>query len=113
MIWCPGGQDEETTEQVKARAPLYVRGRGQAVTEEDFRRVAEDVPGVDRAIVLSCTNPAFPGAVVPGSRGSDQRYLLEMFEKFEQEIGFMYPVLAKPVWRRRHLVHNPSFGKLK
>ena len=37
------------------------------------------------------------GAVVPGSKGSDQRYLLEMFEKFEQEIGIMYPVLAKPV----------------
>jgi hypothetical protein len=25
----------------------------------------------------------------------------------------MYPVLANPVWRRRHLVHNPSFGVIQ
>jgi phytoene dehydrogenase-like protein len=53
------------------------------------------------------------GAVVPGAKGSDRRYLLEMFEKFEQEIGIMYPGLANPVWRRRHLVHNPSFGVIQ
>ena len=53
------------------------------------------------------------GAVIPGAKGTDQRYLLDMFEKFEQEIGIMYPALAKPVWRRRHLVHNPSFGVIQ
>lgn len=53
------------------------------------------------------------GAVIPGAKGSDQRYLLEMFDKFEQEIGIMYPALANPVWRRRHLVHKPSFGVIQ
>ena len=52
-----------------------------------------------------------PSSRARGER--DQRYLLEMFEKFEQEIGIMYPVLAKPIWRRRHLVHNPSFGVIQ
>ena len=53
------------------------------------------------------------GAVVPGARGRDRRYLLEMFEKFEQEIGIMYPGLARPAWRRRHLVFEPSFGVIQ
>jgi phytoene dehydrogenase-like protein len=53
------------------------------------------------------------GAVIPGAKGGDRRYVLDMFEKFEREIGIMYPVLAKPVWRRRHLVYNPSFGVIQ
>jgi hypothetical protein len=53
------------------------------------------------------------GGVIPGAKGSDQRYLREMFPKFEKEIGIMYPGLAKPVWRRRHLVYEPSFGVIQ
>jgi len=53
------------------------------------------------------------GGVIPGKYGNDERYLLEMFPKFEQEIGMMYPGLAKPTWRRRHLVYEPSFGVIQ
>jgi phytoene dehydrogenase-like protein len=53
------------------------------------------------------------GGVIPGARGTDERYLLEMFELFEREIGIMYPGLAKPRWRRRHLVYEPSFGVIQ
>jgi phytoene dehydrogenase-like protein len=53
------------------------------------------------------------GGVIPGARGRDDRYLLEMFDKFEREIGIMYPGLASPRWRRRHLVYEPSFGVIQ
>jgi phytoene dehydrogenase-like protein len=53
------------------------------------------------------------GGVIPGARGRDDLYLREMFEKFERDIGVMYPGLAKPVWRRRHLVHEPAFGVIQ
>lgn len=62
-----GGQDEEPTAQAIERAPLYLRSRGQAVTADDFKRIAEDVAGVDRAIVLPCQNPDYPAAIVPGA----------------------------------------------
>lgn len=50
------------------------------------------------------------GGVIPGSRGRDNEYLRDMFEKFEQGLGIMYPPLRRPVWRRRHLVFEPAFG---
>jgi phytoene dehydrogenase-like protein len=53
------------------------------------------------------------GGVIPGAKGRDEKYLLEMFLKFEQEIGIMYPGLATPTWRRRHLVYEPSFGVIQ
>jgi phytoene dehydrogenase-like protein len=53
------------------------------------------------------------GGVIPGAKGTDQRYLLEMYDKFEHDIAVMYPGLAKPTWRRRHLVFNPSFGVIQ
>jgi phytoene dehydrogenase-like protein len=53
------------------------------------------------------------GGVIPGARATDTRYLLAMFEKFEREIGTMFPGLARPKWRRRHLVFDPSFGVIQ
>ncbi len=53
------------------------------------------------------------GGMVPGSRGNDQRYLAEMFPKFEHDLGVMYPGLANPSWRRRHMVFEPSFGVIQ
>ena len=50
------------------------------------------------------------GGVIPATRGRDRRYLLETFASFEREIGQMLPGLARPVWRRRHLGFDPSFG---
>ena len=53
------------------------------------------------------------GGVIPGARGTDERYLREAFATFEEDIGVMYPGLAKPSWRRRHLVYDPSFGVIQ
>lgn len=50
------------------------------------------------------------GGVIPGSKGRDQRYLLDMFERFEAGIKVMYPGFEKSVWRRRSLVFDPAFG---
>lgn len=53
------------------------------------------------------------GGIVPGEKGNDKRYLTEMFPKFEHDLGVMYPGLANPVWRRRHMVYEPSFGVIQ
>jgi phytoene dehydrogenase-like protein len=53
------------------------------------------------------------GGIVPGERGRDMQYLEEMFPKFEQDLQTMYPGLANPVWRRRHMVFEPSFGVIQ
>jgi hypothetical protein len=53
------------------------------------------------------------GGVIPGSRGRDQVYLAEMFERFEEELTIMYPGLRAAVWRRRHLVFDPAFGVIQ
>jgi len=53
------------------------------------------------------------GGVIPGSRGRDQAYVREMFDKFEEGLGVMYPALKKPVWKRRTLVFDPAFGVIK
>ena len=37
----------------------------------------------------------------------------QKFDEFEHDIGVMYPGLAKPSWRRRHLVFEPSFGVIQ
>ncbi len=53
------------------------------------------------------------GGIVPGEKGNDQQFLQEIFPKFEADIGTMYPGLANPVWRRRHMVYEPSFGVIQ
>jgi phytoene dehydrogenase-like protein len=53
------------------------------------------------------------GGIVPGEKGTDERFLLDAFQKFEHDIGTMYPGLANPTWRRRHMVYEPSFGVIQ
>jgi phytoene dehydrogenase-like protein len=50
------------------------------------------------------------GGVIPGSKGRDQRYLIDMFERFEAGVKTMNPGLNDAVWRRRSLVFDPPFG---
>lgn len=40
----------------------------------------------------------------------DKRWVMENFERFEEELQIMYPALKNTLWRRRHLVFEPSFG---
>lgn len=56
------------------------------------------------------TNLYVMGAVVPGAKGRDRAYLRRTLHDFERSVEEMWPGLAKPVWRRRHLVFEPSFG---
>jgi phytoene dehydrogenase-like protein len=53
------------------------------------------------------------GGVIPGSKGRDKDYIRETFDKFEKGMGIMYPSLAQPIWRRRHLVYEPAFGVIQ
>lgn len=62
-----GGKGEESLDDLKKRAPRALRGDGRAVTEDDFRRFAEEVPGVLKAQALPGFHPEFPGYNVPGA----------------------------------------------
>lgn len=53
------------------------------------------------------------GGIVPGSKGHDVGYLRRMFELFEEDLKVMFPGLREAYWRRRHLVHDPSFGVIQ
>ena len=59
------------------------------------------------------TNLYVAGGIIPGSKGRDVGYLRKMFELFEEDLKVMYPGLRQAYWRRRHLVHNPSFGVIQ
>lgn len=65
----------------------------------------------------SCSPPGthlhVMGAIVPGSKGRDQRFLRDTMTAFEHDLETMWPGFAKPVWRRRHLVFEPSFGVIQ
>lgn len=50
------------------------------------------------------------GGVIPGAKGRDRLYLREMFDRFEAGMKQMYPGFERAIWRRRHLVFEPSFG---
>ena len=52
------------------------------------------------------------GGVISGTRGRDENYLRDMFDKFQREMEIMYPCFENYVWRRRHLVFEPAFGVL-
>lgn len=44
-----GGSEPESTEQIRRRAPQAFRTQERAVTTEDYAKVAQDYPGVQRA----------------------------------------------------------------
>jgi hypothetical protein len=53
------------------------------------------------------------GGIIPGSKARDVGYLQRMFDLFEDDLKTMYPGLREAYWRRRHLVHDPSFGVIQ
>ncbi|HWH19102.1 MAG TPA: FAD-dependent oxidoreductase [Solirubrobacterales bacterium] len=53
------------------------------------------------------------GGIIPGAKARDVGYLTGMFEAFEADLKEMYPGLDRAHWRRRHLVHDPSFGVIQ
>jgi predicted phage baseplate assembly protein len=61
-----GGQDEESLESAKLRAPRAIRSRNRAVTAEDFEQLAVQAASIKRAKALPLSHPDFPGVQVPG-----------------------------------------------
>ena len=59
------------------------------------------------------TNLYVCGGIIPGGRARDMGYVESKFEAFEADLRQMYPGLEKTYWRRRHLVHDPSFGVIQ
>jgi len=59
------------------------------------------------------TNLYVAGGVIPGARAKDMTYVRPMFEAFEEDLKQMHPGLREAYWRRRHLVHDPSFGVIQ
>ena len=53
------------------------------------------------------------GGIIPGGKAKDMAYVQRMFELFEDDLKTMYPGLEQTYWRRRHLVHDPSFGVIQ
>ncbi|UZK70307.1 putative baseplate assembly protein [Sphingomonas sp. S1-29] len=66
-----GGADAEFADAAIARGPAMVKARGRAVTAGDVALLAAEAEGADivRAYALPCVDPAFPGAVRPGTIG--------------------------------------------
>jgi predicted phage baseplate assembly protein len=63
-----GGAEAETLEEAERRIPAVLRHRDRAVTEDDFRRLSADTPGVrlGRVEVLPRFKPQQRRANVPG-----------------------------------------------
>lgn len=62
-----GGTDEESLNSLLERAPRVLRGDARAVTKDDYRRFAEEIPGVGRAIVLPQYLQSHRGLKIPGA----------------------------------------------
>jgi predicted phage baseplate assembly protein len=62
-----GGSDEQTVEDLKARAPGVLRHRNRAVTSEDFAALARGAGGVSKAKAIALAHPDHPGVQVPGA----------------------------------------------
>src|SRR5205823_36529 len=62
-----GGKDEESVDDLKARAPRALRGDSRAVTPDDYQRFAEQEPGVLKAVALPGRHPDYAAFDVPGA----------------------------------------------
>jgi phytoene dehydrogenase-like protein len=98
--------------------PVYVIDRAELAT---FLHTPQArVPGfffnmtaMDPSVSPEGTNLYVAGGVIPGERARDMTYVKPMFERFEADLKTMYPGLNDAYWRRRHLVHDPSFGVIQ
>lgn len=68
---------------------------------------------MDPATSPAGTNLYVAGGIIPGEKASDTDWVRQKFEQFEDDLKTMYPGLKDAYWRRRHLVHDPSFGVIQ
>ena len=68
MLAATGGDDAETLDAAERRIPALIRHRDRAVTEDDYRRLAAETPGVllGRVEVLARFKPQQRRSGVPG-----------------------------------------------
>ena len=67
LLAATSGRDEETLDEAKKRAPLTIKSKCRAVTNEDFETLAMQAANVKRAKSLPLYHPSFPGVRVPGA----------------------------------------------
>lgn len=72
-----------------------------------------NMSAMDPTTAPAGVNLVVAGGIIPGAKAHDVGYLKRMFELFEDDLGEMYPGLRQSYWRRRHLVHDPSFGVIQ
>jgi predicted phage baseplate assembly protein len=60
------GQEEETLDEAKQRAPSTLRSRDRAVTASDFEYLAKQAGNIKRAKALPGFHPEFPTLKLPG-----------------------------------------------
>ena len=53
------------------------------------------------------------GGIFPGAKGRDRAWLRQHDGAVRADVETMWPGFAKSVWRRRHLVFEPSFGVIQ
>ena len=53
------------------------------------------------------------GGIVDPLDASDPSYVRDTFPKWEEGLYQLYPALRHHVWRRPHLVHNPSYNVIQ
>ena len=53
------------------------------------------------------------GGIIDPLRARDERYIRDVFPKWEEGLFQMYPGLRNHVWRRPHLVHDPSYNVIQ
>ena len=68
---------------------------------------------MDPASAPEGVNLVVAGGIIPGAKARDVGYLTRQIEAFEADLKEMYPGLQGAYWRRRHLVHDPSFGVIQ
>jgi predicted phage baseplate assembly protein len=67
LLAASGGSDEESLADATERAPLVLKSKDRAITNEDFETLATQAGGVARAKALPLYNPQFPDMSCPGT----------------------------------------------
>jgi len=66
LLAAVGGQDEESLDDARKRAPLALKSQSRAVTLEDFEQLSMQAANIKRAHAIALFHPAFPNVKVPG-----------------------------------------------
>ena len=80
--YATGGDNFEGIEEVRNRAPRYLRTLERAVTPQDYTDLAILVPGVKDAITRFCCGKYVDLYIIPTGRGTANQILLDAVEEY-------------------------------